>query len=148
MPRNSPNQPVTILLVEDSPDDAELMTAALEEGALAVRVTRVEDGEEALQFLLQQGPFATAPRPDLILLDLFLPRRNGHELLAEIKVDEALRRIPVVVMTSSENDQAILAAYDLHANCCVTKPADQDQFAEAVKRIERFWLTLIQRPPP
>lgn len=143
----SPNRPVEILLVEDSPDDAELMIAALSEGDLTVRVTVVEDGEEALHLLQREGKHALAPRPDLILLDLYLPRKNGQELLAEIKEDVSLRRIPVVVMTSSDNDGAFVAAYEAHANCCITKPADQDEFAEVVKRIEHFWLAFIQRAP-
>ena len=142
-----PVRPVEILLVEDSQDDAELMQAALLEGSLLVRVDVVEDGEEALRYLLQEGKYADSPRPDLILLDLHLPRKSGNELLAEIKVDARLRRIPVVVLTSSVNERAILDAYDHHANCCVAKPADQDEFAEVVKRIERFWLNFVQRPP-
>jgi len=147
MPGSSPTRPVEVLLVEDSQDDAELMLAALLEGNLLVRVDVVEDGEEALQYLQQQGKYAGSPRPDLILLDLHLPRKSGTELLEEIKEDARLRRIPVVVLTSSANDRVIGIAYDHHANCCVIKPADQDEFAEVVQRIERFWLSFIQRPP-
>jgi len=136
---------VEILLVEDSPDDADLMVEALKEGTLRHQVTVVEDGEEALAYLHRQGSYATAPRPDLILLDLHLPRKNGFEVLAEIKEDLVLRRIPVVIMTSSDNEDALLRAYDLHANCCVTKPMDQEQFAAAVKKIEYFWLRVARR---
>jgi CheY-like chemotaxis protein len=131
---------VEILLVEDSPADADLMTEALKEGSLNNRITWVENGEEAMAYLRRQGPFARSASPDLILLDLHLPRMNGYEVLAEVKQDDALRRIPIVIMTSSDNEDAIVKAYDLFANCCVSKPADQEQFALAVKKIERFWL--------
>jgi len=136
---------VEILLVEDSPDDADLMSDALKEGCLNPHITVVDNGEDAIHFLQQQGTYATAPRPDLVLLDLFLPRKNGHEVLAEIKRDALLRRIPIVILTSTDNEEAIRAAYDLHANCCVTKPADQEQFTLAVKKIESFWLRVTRR---
>jgi CheY-like chemotaxis protein len=145
MPSPSDNTLVRILLVEDSPDDADLMVEALKEGVLDTRITVVEDGVEAVDYLRRQGTYAAAPRPDLILLDLHLPRKNGHEVLEEIKEDPDLRRIPVVVMTCSDNDRDILAAYDLQANCCVCKPADQEQFALAVKKIEHFWLNIARR---
>jgi CheY-like chemotaxis protein len=145
MPEFSPSPPVDILLVEDSPDDADLMVEALNEGTLAHRVTVVEDGEQAMDYLRRRGAFADSPAPDLILLDLHLPRKNGHEVLTEIKQDALLRRIPVVILTSSDNEKAILGAYDLHANCCVSKPADQEQFAQAVRRIESFWLQIARR---
>jgi CheY-like chemotaxis protein len=137
---------VDVLLVEDSPDDADLMIEALKDGELNLRVTLVEDGEQALEFLYRQGAYLEAPRPSLILLDLHLPRKNGHEVLADIKQDADLRRIPVVILTASENEQAILQAYDLHANCCVCKPADQEQFALVVRKIEQFWLRFVRRP--
>jgi len=137
---------VDVLLVEDSPDDADLMIEALKDGELNLRVTLVEDGEHALEFLYRQGAYLEAPRPSLILLDLHLPRKNGHEVLADIKQDADLRRIPVVILTASENEQAILQAYDLHANCCVCKPADQEQFALVVRKIEQFWLRFVRRP--
>jgi len=137
---------VEVLLVEDSPDDADLMIEALKDGQLALRVTLVEDGEQALEFLHRQGAYLEAPRPSLILLDLHLPRKNGHEVLAEIKEDAVLRRIPVVILTASENEQAIMQAYDLHANCCVCKPADQEEFALVVRKIEQFWLRFVRRP--
>lgn len=138
--------PLEVLLVEDSPDDAYLMVEALKDGNLEPHIEVVEDGEQALDYLRQQGNFSTARRPDLILLDLYLPRMNGHEVLMEIKQDALLRRIPVVILTASDNEQAFLQAYDLHANCCVSKPADQDQFALVVQKIERFWLHFARRP--
>jgi len=137
--------PLQVLLVEDSETDADLMIEALKEGSLGPRVEVVEDGEQALDYLRQQGNFADARRPDLVLLDLYLPRMNGHEVLAEIKQDAALRRIPVVLLTASDNEQAFVQAYDLHANCCVCKPADQEQFALVVQKIERFWLHFARR---
>jgi CheY-like chemotaxis protein len=146
MARHAPKMPVEILLVEDSPDDAALMVEALREGSLITRVAVVENGEQAIDYLRCAGEYAAVPRPHLVLLDLFLPRKNGFEVLAEIKEDPALRRIPVVIMTSSDNERAILGAYDLHANCCVPKPADQAQFAQVVKRIEHFWLNVVNRP--
>jgi len=134
-----PRQLVEILLVEDSPNDAELMTESLHESELTVRVTVVEDGEEAIKYLRRQDNYAGVSRPHLILLDLHLPRKNGHEVLAEIKQDAQLRLIPVVIMTGCDSDDAIQKAYDLHANCCVRKPVDLEQFDLAVKKIERFW---------
>jgi len=144
MPRSSDKAAVEILLVEDSPDDADLMVEALKEGTLTARVTVVEDGEEAVDYLRRQGAYTMVTTPDLILLDLHLPRKNGHEVLAEIKQDAVLRRIPVVIMTCSDNETAFLIAYDLHANCCVSKPADQEQFALVVQKIERFWLQIAR----
>jgi two-component system, chemotaxis family, response regulator Rcp1 len=140
MPNRHPRRPVQFLLVEDSPSDAELMVEALRESTLPLRIAIVEDGEEAIRYLRRQGPHQEAPRPDLILLDLHLPRKNGHEVLAEIKEDESLRLIPVILLTSFATDEAIRQAYDLHANCCVSKPSDLDQFTQAVHRIESFWL--------
>jgi DNA-binding response OmpR family regulator len=140
MPGNTDPRPVKILLVEDSPDDADLMVAALQEGSLNFHITVLEDGETAMDYLLGNGAHAAAPRPDLILLDLHLPRKNGFEVLAEIKGDAVLHRIPVIILTSSDDEKAILAAYDRHANCYVCKPADQEEFALAVRRIEHFWV--------
>jgi chemotaxis family two-component system response regulator Rcp1 len=137
-------QPVEILLVEDSAGDAELMVEALTEGNLAVRVTVVEDGEQAIQYLRRQGRHRSVARPDLILLDLHLPRKNGHEVLADIKQDESLRLIPVILLTAFDTEEAIREAYDRHVNCCVRKPSDLDQFALAVKRIETFWLQMAR----
>jgi len=136
--------PVDVLLVEDSPNDAELMVEALAEGELPLRVTVVEDGEEAIDYLRKRGAHRGAARPDLILLDLHLPRKNGHEVLADIKQDESLRLIPVVLLTAFDTDEAIREAYDQHVNCCVRKPSDLDQFARAVKRIEAFWLQMAR----
>lgn len=132
--------PVEILLVEDNRDDADHMREALEESDLKTSISLVEDGEEAIQYLRRQGRFRDAPRPDLILLDLHLPRKNGHEVLTEIKQDESLRRIPVIVMTSLADERVFQDAYDLHANCCVRKPVGLEQFALTVKKIEHFWL--------
>jgi chemotaxis family two-component system response regulator Rcp1 len=140
------NTPVQFLLVEDSPDDADLMIEALQQGDLAVQVTHLEDGETAVAYLRRQGEYAQAPRPDLILLDLHLPRKNGFEVLADIKEDPGLRRIPVLVLTSSDSEQAFVEAYNLHANCCVSKPVDQDEYARTIKKIERFWLSVARWP--
>jgi len=142
----SRGEPIEILLVEDSPDDAEMTIDALRDGRLRNRITHVEDGIEAMAFLRRQGKYATAPRPDLILLDLHMPRMNGREVLAEVKEDPELRRIPVVMMTQSKDEQDILAAYNLHVNCYVTKPVDMDQFIGAVKSIEHFWFSIVKLP--
>src|SRR5205823_853179 len=129
---------IEILLVEDSPDDAALTVDALREGRVRNRVTVIEDGEEAMAYLHRRGPHARAPRPDLVLLDLNLPRKSGREVLAEIKQDPGLRRIPVVIMTSSDDEKDILAASNLSVNCYVTKPVDLDQFIGVVKSISHF----------
>jgi CheY-like chemotaxis protein len=139
-------RPIDILLVEDSVDEAELTMQALGEGRVCNRVHWVEDGEEALAFLRRQGRHAAAPRPDLVLLDLRLPRMSGQEVLLEIKQHPQWKRIPVVIMTSSDDERDILSAYDRHANCYVTKPVDLDKFLEAVRSIEDFWLTLVRLP--
>ncbi|HUG89602.1 MAG TPA: response regulator [Planctomycetaceae bacterium] len=139
-------KPVEILLVEDNPEDASLTTETLQEGRIRNHISIVEDGVEALAFLRRQDPYAAAPRPDLILLDLQLPRKNGREVLAEIKVDPDLKRIPVVVMTTSCAERDIFETYNLHANCYVTKPIDLDEFIVAVRKIEDFWLTIVKLP--
>jgi len=142
-------QTVEVLLVEDSPNDAELMLEALGESSLPIRVTVVEDGEEAIDYLRRRGAHRDAPRPDLVLLDLHLPRKNGHEVLADIKEDDNLRLIPVVVLTAFDSDEAIGLAYERHVNCCVRKPSDLDQFAQTVRKIESFWLQQAYlRPRP
>ena len=146
MAARSSRPPVEVLLVEDSPGDAELMVEALQESDLNVHVTGVEDGEEALRYLRRQGPYGDAPRPDLILLDLHLPRRNGHEVLSDVKQDDTLRFIPVVLLTAFDTDEAISEAYGRQANCCVRKPSDLDEYAEAVRKIETFWLRMARRP--
>jgi len=141
------DEPIEILLVEDSPDDADLTVDALRDGRVRNHITVIEDGEEAMAFLRRQGRHATAPRPDLILLDLNLPRKSGREVLAEVKQDPDLRRIPVVIMTSSDDEKDILAAYNLYVNCYVTKPVDLDQFIRVVKSIEQFWFSIVKLPP-
>ena len=140
------SQPVEILLVEDNPGDVRLTREALRDGKIHTRLSVVSDGEEALDFLHRRGRFSNVPRPDLILLDLNLPRMSGQEVLAEIKQDQHLRRVPVVVLTSSEAEQDILASYDLNANCYITKPVDLTQFIRVVRSIEDFWLTVVKLP--
>jgi chemotaxis family two-component system response regulator Rcp1 len=139
-------EPIEILLVEDNPGDADLTLDALREGRVRNRVTVIEDGVEAMAYLRRQGRHDSARRPDLILLDLNLPRMNGREVLAEIKQDPSLRRIPVVIMTSSDDEKDILAAYNLYVNCYVTKPVDLDQFIKVVKTIEHFWFSVVTLP--
>jgi chemotaxis family two-component system response regulator Rcp1 len=144
-----PHRPIDVLLVEDSACDAELMVEALlSESALSPRVTVIEDGEEAIAYLRRQGRHANAPRPDLILLDLHLPRKNGHEVLADIKQDENLCLIPIILLTAFDTEQVIREAYDRHVNCCVRKPSDLDQYALAVKKIETFWLHMARLHRP
>jgi chemotaxis family two-component system response regulator Rcp1 len=144
--RTGPIEPIEILLVEDSPADVDLTREALEDTKVHNNLSIVSDGVEALTFLRREGEYADAPHPDLILLDLNLPKKDGREVLAEIKADPRLRRIPVVVLTTSEADQDILRSYDLHANCYVTKPVDLDAFVEVVRSIEDFWLAIVKLP--
>jgi CheY-like chemotaxis protein len=139
-------QPIEILLVEDSPGDVRLTIEALKEGKVRNHLSVVGDGEEALTFLFREGKYADAPVPDLILLDLNLPKIDGREVLERIKGDEHLRHIPVVVLTTSHAEQDVLKSYDLHANCYVTKPVDLDQFIDVVRNIENFWLTVVTLP--
>ncbi len=146
MPHPPRGEPIEILLVEDSPDDADLTVEALREGRVRNRVTVVDDGVEAMAYLRRQGKYRAAPRPDLVLLDLNLPRKDGREVLAEVKQDPDLRRIPVVIMTSSDDEKDVLAAYNLYANCYVTKPVDLDQFLGVVKSIEHFWFSIVKLP--
>ena len=140
-------RPIEILYVEDNPADVRLTIEALKEHKVRNRLTVVPDGEQAMQFLHRAGRYAKAARPDLILLDLNLPRMDGREVLGEVKADPDLRRIPVVVITSSQAEQDIVRTYDLHANCYVTKPVDLSRFLEVVKSIEGFWLTVVTLPP-
>ena len=139
--------PVEILLVEDSPADVRLTIEALRDAKVRNNLHVAQDGEEALAFLRREGEHAEAVRPDLILLDLNLPKKDGREVLEEVKADPQLRRIPVVVLTTSEAEQDILRSYDLHANCYITKPVDLDQFITVVRTIEDFWLTIVKLPP-
>jgi len=139
-------QPAEVLLVEDNPGDARLTQEALKEGKVLNRVSVVSDGEEAIRFLRREGPFADVPRPDIILLDLNLPKKDGREVLAEIKADPDLKRIPVVILTTSQAEEDIARTYDLHANCYVTKPVDLEQFISVVKSIEDYWLAIVQLP--
>ncbi len=138
--------PVEILLVEDNPADVRLTIEGLKEGKVKNNLSVVENGVEALAFLRKQGKYADAVRPDLVLLDLNMPKKDGREVLAEIKADEELRHIPVVVLTTSKAEQDILKAYSLHANCYITKPVDLDQFISIVESIEDFWFTIVKLP--
>ncbi len=140
-------RPIEILLVEDSPSDTDLTMAALAAAKMCNRLSVVEDGVQAMEFLRRQGDYAQAPRPDLILLDLNLPRKDGREVLAEIKADATLKTIPVVVLTTSQAEQDVLQAYANHANCYISKPVDFRQFMEIVKAVEGFWLTIVKLPP-
>ena len=138
--------PAEILLAEDRISDVELMQEALHEFGKCHHLHVVRNGEEALAFLYQQGNYGNAPRPDLILLDLNLPKLNGREVLAAIKADPKLKLLPVVVLTTSTTAQDILQSYELHANCCITKPADLDRFIEVVQATMKFWLTFVALP--
>ena len=140
-------RPVEILLVEDNPGDVRLTQEAFKEGKVRNNLHVATDGVEAMAFLRREGKYADTARPDVILLDLNLPKKDGREVLAEIKGDLELKRIPVVVLTTSEAEQDILKAYGLHANCYITKPVDLDQFMTVIKSIEDFWLTIVKLPP-
>jgi two-component system, chemotaxis family, response regulator Rcp1 len=142
----SSSRPVEILLVEDNPGDVRLTREALKEGKVRNNLHVASDGVKAVAFLRREGEHAGAPRPDLILLDLNLPRKDGRQVLEEIKEDPALRLIPVVILTSSQAEQDILRAYDLHANCYISKPVDLDQFIKVVKSIEDFWFSIVKLP--
>ena len=139
--------PIEILLVEDNDDDARMTMDALQEGRVRNRVTRVEDGVEAMAFLRREGRYAQAPRPDLILLDKRMPRMNGLEVLKEVKSDENLPQISIVMMTGECDNETVLKADDRHVNCYVTKPVDLDQFLGVVRSIERFWFSIVKLPP-
>ncbi len=139
-------RPVEILLVEDNPGDIRLTREAFKEAKMRNNLHAVGDGVEAMEFLRREGEYASAPRPDLILLDLNLPRKDGREVLAEVKEDPELRRIPVVILTTSKAEEDIARTYDLHANCYITKPVGFEQFMDIVKHIEEFWLTVVKLP--
>lgn len=143
----SPGKPIEILLVEDNPGDVDLTREGLQGFKVRNTLHVAVDGMEAMDFLRRKGKYAGVPRPDLILLDLNLPRKNGREVLAEVKSDEVLRRIPVVILTTSKEEEDILKTYDLHANCYITKPIDLPQFIKVVQSIEDFWLTVVKLPP-
>ena len=145
---NDINKPrmVEILLVEDSPGDAELAKEALEESKLKNNLHIAIDGEEAIDFLFKKGKYKDAIRPDLIILDLNLPKKDGREVLKEIKEDDKLKRIPVVILTTSRAEEDILKTYDLHANCYITKPLDLEKFMDVVKAIENFWMSIVVLP--
>ena len=142
-----PNHQFEILLVEDNAGDVLLTQEAFREGRLAHRLSVVEDGENAMHFLRQEGRHTDAPRPDLILLDLNLPKKDGRELLAEVKGDPVLRHIPVIVLTTSDAEQDVWRAYKLHANCYLTKPVQMDDFLNKIRSVEDFWLTVVRLPP-
>jgi CheY-like chemotaxis protein len=139
-------RPIEILLVEDSPGDVTLTIEALRDAKVANQLHVARDGEEALRFLRQEGEYEGKPRPDLILLDLNMPRKDGREVLAEMKADPVLKRIPVVVLTTSQSEDDVAAAYNLAANCYVAKPVDLDQFLGVVRAIDDFWLSLVKLP--
>jgi len=141
-----PTEAIEILLVEDNAGDARLAKEAMRDSKIRNNMTLVEDGEQAMAFLRKEGKYASAPRPDLILLDLNLPRKSGREVLGEIKDDDDLRTIPVVILTASDAEEDILRSYKLHANCYITKPLDLEQFIRVVRSIEDFWLTIVKLP--
>ncbi|HEX7364715.1 MAG TPA: response regulator [Dehalococcoidia bacterium] len=138
---------IEILIVEDNPGDVRLTKEAMKDAKVLNELHVVKDGVEALAFLRRQGKYASAVRPDLILLDLNLPKKDGRAVLAEIKEDPQLKLIPVVVLTISKAEEDIIKSYELHANCYITKPVDLEQFMEVVKAIENFWLTVVKLPP-
>lgn len=138
---------IEILLVEDNPGDVRLTVEALKDSKVHTRLHVVSDGVEAMNYLRRHGQYSDMPRPDIVLLDLNLPRKDGRQVLQEIKEDEDLRRIPVVILTTSDDEHDILKSYDLHANCYITKPIDLRQFATIVKAIESFWFMVVKLPP-
>ncbi|MBF0333105.1 MAG: response regulator [Alphaproteobacteria bacterium] len=140
-------EPIDILLVEDNPGDARLAVEALKEGRVETKLHVVPDGVEAMRFLRREDTYRDRPRPHVILLDLNLPRKDGRQVLAEVKSDPDLKRIPVVVLTTSQAEQDILKSYELHANCYIAKPVDLDQFITVIKAIEDFWCTIVRLPP-
>lgn len=146
MEQVSPQHPIEILLVDDSPGDVILTRTAFAEANIANRLSAVGDGEQALKFLRRQPPFEDAPRPDLVLLDLNMPRMNGHEVLAEVKADPKLKVIPIIVLTTSEAEKDICVSYELHANCFIQKPVDYNEFLKVVKAVEEFWRCGVRLP--
>jgi len=142
----SETRPIEILLVEDSPSDTALTIEALKGGKVVNRLNHVEDGVEALAYLRREGKYSNAGKPDLIMLDLNLPRKDGREVLEELKSDPVLKTIPVIVLTTSRSDKDILRSYELHANCYITKPVEFSNFLDVVRSIEQFWLTVVTLP--
>ena len=140
-------RPIEILMVEDNPGDVRLTREALKDAKVSNKLHVVEDGVAALDFLYRRDGYDTAPRPDLILLDLNLPRKNGREVLEEIKQDEHLKTIPVVILTTSQAEEDVVRAYRLHANCYIAKPVDFAQFNKIVRSIKEFWLSIVTLPP-
>ena len=140
-------QPIDILLVEDSPSDVLLTREALRDARIANDLSVARDGEEAMAYLRREGEHADKRRPDIVILDLNLPRKNGREVLREIKSDDSLRRIPVLVMTTSSSDRDIGECYDSHANCFLTKPIDFEEFIDVVRSMEHFWISVVRLPP-
>lgn len=147
METNRTEKPIEILLVEDNLGDVRLTREVFKDAKIRNTIHSVVDGVEAIDYLRNKGKYANAIRPDLILLDLNLPRMDGREVLAEIKSDDDLKRIPVVVLTISKADEDVLKSYNLHANCFITKPVDLDQFIKVVSSVEGFWLTIVRLPP-
>lgn len=143
----SGGRPVEILLVEDNPGDVRLTQEALKESRVLNKLQVARDGEEAMAILRRHGAHKSAARPDLVLLDLNLPKKDGREVLAEIKRDPDLKRIPVVILTTSKADEDVARTYDDHANCYIVKPVDLNQFIEVVKSLKNFWLTIVKLPP-
>ena len=139
-------QPVEVLLVEDNPGDVRLTQEAMKESKLAIKLNVVMDGVDAMAYLRREGKYRQKPRPDLILLDLNLPKKDGREVLAEVKKDENLKTIPVVILTTSRSEEDIVKTYGLHANCYVTKPLDFEQFLTIINKIEEFWITIVKLP--
>jgi two-component system, chemotaxis family, response regulator Rcp1 len=147
MPPKTDLTPIEILMVEDSEGDAELMLDFLEQSKMKNRIHWVKDGEAAMAFLRRKGEYADKPIPDLILLDLNLPKKDGREVLGEIKADPKLAHIPVVILTSSKSEIDIVRSYRLQANCYITKPVDLDQFVKVIRTIDEFWLSVVRLPP-
>jgi chemotaxis family two-component system response regulator Rcp1 len=147
MSKQTTGEAIDILLVEDNEGDARLAMEAMKDSKIRNTLHHVLDGEEAMAFLRRRGKYSEAPRPDLVLLDLNLPKKDGRQVLAEIKTDDDLKRIPVVILTVSSADEDIIKSYNLHANCYITKPLDLNQFMKVIKSIEDFWLTIVKLPP-
>lgn len=145
-PQEKIGRPIDILLVEDNPGDVRLTQEALHTGKVYSNLHWARDGADALEFLRRQGKHAGAPRPDIILLDLNLPKKDGREVLSTIKSDHAFKLIPVVILTTSSAEEDVLRSYELHANCFVTKPVDLDKFLQVIKSIDQFWLTIVTLP--